>query len=151
MKLLKKTFENMLAMLLGSLLFLLVLIIVMPNTYYSILNEYKINSYRSEEMVYSLAKMCNYSNGNIEKIQCVNNYFSMAFTYNNNKTGDVKPNDLFVQGGNCMDSSWFYCSVFEQMGLECDVVIASSINHSYNIVTVDDIYCILDQQLLWCV
>lgn len=91
---------------------------------------------------------CNQLETDIEKAYCVNDLFNAFFVYTDHETKIRTPTKTLMDGGVCRDAVVYYCSVFEQMNIKCD--IQSTNNHVFNIIYFDDRYCIIDQNDITC-
>jgi len=99
----------------------------------------------NNEAVSSLAYLCSQRDKDDDKVLCV--YFFIRDNlkpFHHHKFSNIlrTPEDLLGKGGICRDVAVFACSVFFDMGIECDYIMEPS--HVYNRVTLDDRVCKMD-------
>lgn len=135
---------------------ILIFMLVIPSTLKQAFIGEVINRYGDTEYAITLAKLCNMGKDDLAKVYCVHSHFSRFFEYKDYEKGWLN-NSLFIlpeailrDGGNCVDASWFYCAIFRDMGIECNVIYSKDMNHRFNIITLKNRYCVIDQTFIDC-
>ena len=107
------------------------------------------NIYKSNDIVISIAEVCNNLDEEEKQIRCVNNFVKEFFHFDEHKE-DKKvfrtPSEIINQGGCCRDYTIFYKAIFSVMGYESEFVHAP--NHIYLRVFGEDNNYTIDQSTL---
>lgn len=75
---------------------------------------------------------------NVEKALWVHDYFAASYEYDNDETVYDAYGLFTERKGVCQAYSLAYAAVMREIGIECYMVISPEMNHSWNIVKLDD-------------
>lgn len=101
----------------------------------------------NDDYIKSITNICNLKEDNLSKIYCVNDIYRMFFSYGTQKRINTVEFSL-SNSTDCKNSSLFYCSIFRNMNLTCNLVHLD--NHVYSVVEFEDGYCNIDQMSVTC-
>lgn len=147
-----RIFENSCVMLFGAFFILILLFILFPGSMSSLFDKDSALSHTEDEYVKSVALLCGLRKDYFDKFGCVMDFFSRVYEFNSTLFGHKSPTEMLLSGGDCLDTSIFFCSVFNLLeGIECNVIDLGDINHSAVIVMFENKYCLVDQTIYQCI
>jgi len=116
----------------------------------TVLYEMKEERIQDDVFIKLVADRCSFEKDDFIKVYCVYNIVSAFYRYEyRNSTSDfIMPSTLMVEGGICRDAAILYCSIFSQLDIKCKYEFVE--NHVFNVLDLDNGYCILDQTKLEC-
>ena len=116
---------------------LIVLIAIGALAYFGVLSPEK---FKASNIYREIGNSCVSSNpeSKISQIHCVKNFYDKY---------DLFSDSEYI----CSELSEFYCNVFAHIdGIKCSRIILNDISHSFNILSFDSNYCLLDVDFLQC-
>ena len=148
-----KIFEGASSIFLGSMLMLIALIIIFPGGMLNIVDNSIVIGYtKVDDVANSVAFVCGSKYNDIDKFLCVVDFYIENYNYSITEGTHKSPTETVMTGGDCLDTSYFYCSVFNLIdGFECDIVHLNNIQHAVNVVSFSGQYCDLDMTYYQCV
>jgi len=109
--------------------------------------------YKDDPLILNITNKCGSFETEYDKVVCVNSFFKEHFVFTDDKhLGLNSPSKTFIDGGVCRESAVIYCTIFKNLGLECNYVFEYN-RHVMANVWIDNInadWCILDQTKMTC-
>lgn len=106
-----------------------------------------IEEYSKDDYVIMIANLCNLHDNDLDKIDCVYNFYNDFYRYGN-KSNLVPVYDMLTNSTDCKNSVAFYCSVFKNMNISCKPTFIPG--HTFATVYIDYGYCNIDQDFIDC-